>query len=282
MPFASVNGIKLYYEVHGTAGPPLVFAHGGGADMTQWDPQVEFFSRQFQVITYDSRGHGHSGVPAEGYSVEIFTEDLSALLRHLAVPRACIIGLSMGGMVAMNLALRHPEAVAALVLVSTAAEVNEVTRQNFEQSAQIALEIGMEAFAHGFCNVVFSEAFKRLKPELTGFCRKRIARTSPLGYANSIRALAAQEPLISSLAQIEIPALVVTGQIETLPHSLAYATAIRQAIPGAELAIIAEAAYLTGLEQPERFNEAVLNFLRRVEFNEEVSDDAESTHSCSG
>lgn len=261
MPFASANGIRLHYEAAGEGERAILFAHGGGADASQWLPQMEFFHRHFRVIAYDGRGHGRSEAPDGDTSVDILTEDLFGLLRALDLERCTVVGLSLGGVVAMNMAVRHPDSVDSLVLVSTAAEIDEEMQRNFEESARIALETGMGAFAAGFCAVVFSDRFKRERPESVEFYRKRIAAGSPGGYAAAIRALARQPSLLGKLRAIAVPTLVVAGEVETLPRSHERARKIRDAIPGADLALIPEAGYMANVEQPERFNAVVSTFL---------------------
>lgn len=263
MPHAAVNGTRIHYELRGEAGPVLVFAHGGAADATQWDAQVAEFASGYRVLAYDSRGHGRSDVPEEGYALEVLTEDLHALLEHLGLERACVVGLSMGGMVAMSLALARPEKVAALVLVSTAGEVDATMARNFEESARVAEEVGMEAFAEGFCNVIFTESFRCEHPERVESIRRRIAATSPQGYARTIRALARQRRRLSDLAAIRVPTLVVAGERESALNSMERARAIHRSIAGSELVAIDGAGYLPGVERPEEFNRVVADFLVR-------------------
>jgi len=103
MPEAQINGVKLYYEVTGH-GFPIVFSHEFAGDHRSWDAQVSFFSRRYQVVTYNARGYPLSEVPGdpEAYSQEMCVEDFRGLLRHLGVQQAHIVGLSMGGNVALN------------------------------------------------------------------------------------------------------------------------------------------------------------------------------------
>lgn len=264
MPLASANGVHLWYESVGDAERATVFAHGGGADASQWRSQLEYFGRDFRAVAYDARGHGRSESPEGETTIDVLTEDLFELLRDLSIGRSAVVGLSLGGVVAMNLALQHPTSVTSLVLVSTTAEIDEEMQRNFEESARIALETGMEAFAEGFCAVVFSDRFKRDRPEEVEFYRKRIAAGSPRGYAAAIRALARQKSLLGRIRSISVPTLVVAGGIETLPRSHERARRIRDAIPGAEMVLIPEAGYMANVEQPERFNAVVSSFLARV------------------
>lgn len=111
----AVGGGTLYYEVRGS-GPPVVLLHAGGLDLTMWDPQVGPVARAFRVIRYDARGHGRSSAPMGPHST---VEDLRALLDHLGVERANLVGISMGAGVALEFAISYPQRVSKLVLVST-------------------------------------------------------------------------------------------------------------------------------------------------------------------
>ena len=122
MPRVDVNGVSLYYEVTGH-GPPLVLAHGFACGLRMWDPQVNALARSWRVVTYDVRGHGISEAPDDpaAYSQAISVADLRALLEHLKMRRAAVGGLSMGGNIALNFALAHPDMVTALIVADTGA-----------------------------------------------------------------------------------------------------------------------------------------------------------------
>ncbi len=111
---ADVNGGRLYYEVYGH-GAPLVFLHPGLADSRVWDRQVNYFSDKYTVVRFDARGYGQSDAPTAPYAP---AEDLYALLQFLKIDRACIVGLSIGGTQAIDMALAHPQAVSALVVIA--------------------------------------------------------------------------------------------------------------------------------------------------------------------
>ena len=117
MPYASVNGAELYYEIHGQ-GTPLVLSHGGWTDTTHWAPNLPALSRRWQVVTYDRRGCGRSQAPAESHSWETWRDDLRGLLEHLGIDRAYVGGCSYGALLSLELALHRPEMVMALVLES--------------------------------------------------------------------------------------------------------------------------------------------------------------------
>ena len=117
MPVAQLNGVELYYEQTGQ-GFPLVWSHEFGGDYRSWEPQVRYFARRYRVITYNHRGYPPSSVPkeADAYDNNALVEDLHQLLRHLGIARAHVGGLSMGGNVALNFGIRHPEMAASLIV----------------------------------------------------------------------------------------------------------------------------------------------------------------------
>src|SRR5919198_21476 len=122
MPILRCRDINVYYEIVG-AGDPLLFIHGLGSSHRDWEPQVAFFSRHYQVITYDVRGHGKSDKPRGPYSVSQFAADAAELMRSLAIAPAHIVGLSMGGMIAFQLTLDEPARVKSLLIVNSAPEL---------------------------------------------------------------------------------------------------------------------------------------------------------------
>ena len=122
MPVHSVNGIDLYYEVAGQ-GEPIVFVHGLGSSTRDWQSQVEFFSESHRVVTVDLRGHGQSSKPAKDYSIHQFADDLGQLLEKTENTPAHVVGLSLGGMVAMELAVSRPNLVRSLVIVNSGPEM---------------------------------------------------------------------------------------------------------------------------------------------------------------
>src|SRR5947207_2466572 len=117
MPTIQANGVDLYYEVHGS-GEPVLLIHGLGSSTRDWAPQVPALSQRFQVIAFDVRGHGRSAKPKQRYSVKLFAADTAALIRTLDIAPAHVIGISMGGMIAFQLAVEAPQLVRSLVIVN--------------------------------------------------------------------------------------------------------------------------------------------------------------------
>ena len=148
MAYASVNGVSLYYEEHGS-GFPLVWSHEFAGDYRSWRAQVQFFSRRYRVITYNARGYPPSDVPEklDDYTQEQSVDDLRGLLEHLKIERAHIGGLSMGGNVALNFGLTYPEMARSLIVAGTGAGSTdpEPFRQNVNMRADRMRAGGMEA-----------------------------------------------------------------------------------------------------------------------------------------
>lgn len=128
MPTVEANGITLYYEVHGD-GPPLVLILGLGADIGVFQPLVRDLAAHHRVLAFDNRGAGRSGKPHEPYTVPMMADDTAGLVRAVGMAGAAVLGISLGGRIAMELAVRHPELVGRLVLVSTAARVVPTLRR---------------------------------------------------------------------------------------------------------------------------------------------------------
>src|SRR6266850_6389922 len=137
MPFARANGASLYYEATGT-GFPLVFVHEFGGDYRSWEPQVRYFSLRYLCVTYNARGYPPSDVPKEqsAYSQEIATDDLVSVLRHLRVPSAHIVGLSMGGFATLYLGIRHGQVARSLVVAGCGYGSMPAQRANWQADSE--------------------------------------------------------------------------------------------------------------------------------------------------
>jgi 3-oxoadipate enol-lactonase len=254
MPFLSVNGIELYYEVHGS-GPAVVLAHGAGGNHLSWWQQVPVFARHFTCITYDARAFGRSRDAADGGGRQWFWQDLAALLDHLGVERTAIVAQSMGGRTAVPFAIRAPGRTWAVVLAGTngGAVTDEVRdlQEQYKQSLPPGSTLNDRALAPGFREADPAREFlyrsiNRLNPK-----RPRDFLALPAGFRGS----AAER-----LAQSGVPVLflvnehdaVVPAEITRLCH---------EAVPGSRFQVIEGAGHSGYFERPDAFNAAVLAFL---------------------
>lgn len=272
MPMAPINGIRLYYEVSGS-GYPLLFSHEFAGDYRSWEPQVRFFARRYQVITYNARGYPPSDVPEEvsAYSQAQAAEDIVLLLRHLNIPQAHLVGLSMGGYAVLHVGLTHPEVARSLVVAGCGYGSVASERQKFQQdSAQIAQRLereGMQAvapvYARGPTRVQFADKDPRGWREFAD----QLAQHSAIGAALTLRGVQGQRPSVYALEaqmrQLQVPTLILTGD-EDEP-CLEPGLFMKRMIPTAGLVVLPKSGHTVNLEEPELFNRTLSDFLAAVE-----------------
>jgi len=259
---AEVNGTKLFYEMKGK-GEAIVFIHSGGFDRRVWDDQFNTFSEHYKVVRYDVRGYGKSIPPTKPYSDE---EDLYQLLKFLNIPKAHVVGMSMGGRIAIDFTITHPEMVASLIPVSSAVS-------GYPFSAQDLMEILKVVYAIQNDDVSFAgagEAWLQSAYNAPAMEHPEIAkRLRPIAMENArawlINPLFPRPPFppaMSRLAEIHAPTLVILGErdISTIK---AIAQALETGIPGAKKVVIPGAGHVVSMEKPEEFNSAVLDFLNK-------------------
>ncbi len=266
MPRAPVNGLSLYYEVRGR-GSPLVLVHGLACGLRMWDPQVRAFAPRWRVVTYDVRGHGTSDAPADAtrYSQAISVEDLRGLLEHLGMPRAVIGGLSMGGNIALNFALAHPEMVSALIIADTGAGSDGTDEWNAAACAyaEILERQGLEAFAEAaLTNPLFAH-YAAQSPEAERFIRSCLMTHRARGIAHTAREVLAKRPTIYALERelrkLRVPTLLIVGEHDD--SCVGVHRFMAETIPGSTHVNLPGVGHLTNLEAPAAFNAAVRRFL---------------------
>ena len=262
---ATINGWSIHYTTSGKLeGLPVVFIHGFPFSQEMWKPQVAAFSSEYRVVTYDIRGHGKSKVGDGQYTLELFVDDFFGILDHLNIERAVVVGLSMGGYIALRAIERNPEQFRALVLCDTKSEA-DTDEGKLKRAASIKLvkTEGVKKFAAGFVKSVFApETFKK-KPEIVRFLQKIIEKNSPVAIAGTLLALAARTDTTLSLPKINVPTLIIVGEKDTLTPVSA-AQSMNERIARSELHVIPNAAHLSNLENPEEFNQLLMNFLKRI------------------
>ena len=261
-----LQGHRIAYAIEAGAQPGrpwLVFSHSLAADHTMWAPQVGAFAHRFNILRYNTRGHGASDAPPPPYTLEQLADDLHALLDAVGIERCHFVGLSMGGMIGQMAALRHPRRFASLVLADTTSRYAADVRPVWEQRiAAVSGAEGMAAIAAGTLERWFTPAFRQRDPDTVARIERQIRATPVAGYIGCARAIMALD-LTARLPAIQVPVLVIVGE-EDPGTPPAMAEEIARAIPGARLERIPNAAHLSNLEQPERFNAAVAAFYDRV------------------
>ena len=270
MPKALINGVEIYYETTGQ-GFPLVWCHEFAGDYLSWEPQVRFFTRRYQVITYNARGYPPSGVPAdpETYSQPQSVDDLYGLLQHLGIRQAYIGGLSMGGNVALNFGLTHPEMAKALIVTATGSGSThrEQFLSNGADMVKRLLTQGMEPVADGYSRGPTRTQLLRKDPRGYEEFQKNLMAHSVIGSAHTFQGVIMRRPTIFQLEEklkaLEIPTLIMIGD-EDEP-CVEPAVFMKRCIPRSGLVVLPQCGHTINLEEPALFNQAVMDFLTSVE-----------------
>lgn len=244
-------------------GPAVVFIHGLTQDHTLFAAQRDAFAESHTFIAYDVRGYGQTDRAYDPpYDLDLLVADLRALLIALEMPRATLVGFSLGGLVSQLFAIKHPSMVAALVIVDSVAQFSPESKAMFAKRAQIAETQGIQSLADGMLSRWFTPEFHARNPERIARFRQQILANDPATVAATCR-LAATLNFLDKLPLVTAPTLVLVGEHD-LGNPLPKAREIKERIPGAELAVIPEAAHTGPVEQPETFNRMVLDFLHRL------------------
>lgn len=269
MPIVRLGSVGIYYEDRGR-GRPLVWSHGFACGAKMWQPQVEWFADRYRVITYDVRGHGASDAPAEpeAYSQPHSVEDLRALLDHLGLERSCIGGLSMGGNIALNLALAHPDLVAGLVIADTGAGSDDPDgwRTKCAEWAALLESRGIEAAVDVMLADPLFARYATQGPEAARHMRCLLTTHRARGLALTLRGVLPRRPSLYSLEErlraLATPALIIVGEHDE--PCVKVSGYLAETLPNAQLARIREAGHMTNLEDPTTFNAAVDRFLAEL------------------
>ena len=269
--YANVNGTKLYYEVAGT-GEPIVLIHGSFGDRRHWDFQFNEFSKKYKVLRYDVRGYGKSALPNPD-SAYTDSEDLNALLDFLRIEKANICGLSMGTLIAIDLALSHPDKCNSLILCGPrvagdgSAEYRTAYADSVSAGISRAVEIvknkgakeGTDSLWTG--NNPLSRAVR--SPKTLEALLKMGYEYSWLRYLYANKRMQAFPMAIKKLNEIKIPALIITAEYD-LELCKTVANILAKEIPNAKLLSIKGAGHMMNMDRPEEFNKRMVEFFKHL------------------
>ncbi|NLL85626.1 MAG: alpha/beta hydrolase [Syntrophomonadaceae bacterium] len=254
MPELLSNEAKLYYDVRGE-GFPIIFTHGASWNHLQWKKQVEFFKDKFKVITWDVRGHGYSTLPDGPVNSEDFSSDLIALMDHLKLDKAILCGLSMGGHISLQTAIRYPERVKSLILIGTPCSN---TLNLYEK-----VFVPINRFSSKIISMQLSA--KLQAKMLSQFNRENydyiISAFSMISKDNWIRVWDAVTRMESkhNLHQVKCPTLLLIGDHDTLTRR--HQPYMHDRIHNSTLRTINNAHHGTNLDNPRAVNEEIMNFI---------------------
>ncbi len=259
-----VRGFEMAYDDTGGNRTPLLLIHGYPLDRTLWAAQRAALADRARVIAPDLRGFGESGLPTGAMTMDEYADDLRALLDALGVKNAVVGGLSMGGYIAFAFYRKYAHRVRALVLADTRPQPDSPeAKKGRDENAAVARAQGAAAIAERMLPKMLTPKTLAETPALAQAVRAMLARQPVDGIVAALAALRDRPDSTPTLAQITVPTLVVVGAEDTLTPPKD-AEAMQQAVKGAHLVSIPNAAHLSNYEQPEPFTRAVMEFLKMV------------------
>ena len=272
MPYASTNGVKLYYEQAGR-GTPIVFVHEFSGDFRSWEAQMRHFSRRYRCIAFNARGYPPSDVPApvSKYSYRTAADDIAGVMRHLDVGRAHIIGCSMGAYATLQFGLRYSRRALSLTPVSAGAGSDPKGHAQFVKAsattARSFLEEGLAPAMKKYRTAPNRIQLENKDPRSFREFFVRFAEHSALGHANTLRGVQMRRPSIfdlgGRLARMKVPTHVVVGDEDE--SSLGPGLFIKRTCPAARLTVVAATGHVVNVEEPDLFNLITGDFLALVD-----------------
>jgi len=272
MPVLQIDGVELYYELEGE-GPAVVLVHAGITDARMWDDQFQEFAGRHSVLRYDIRGYGRSSLPGGSYSL---AGDLRDLLQTLGIERAALVGVSLGGRVALELALLEPRLVTALVLVGSGmpdhnwsdevkeigeAEDEALDRGDVDTAVQLNLDLWVAGPGRTLDDVDPKVVERVREMQRDAFVTQVAAYKAdpPPGPGGGV-----DPPVGSRLGEIAVPTLVLVGE-EDVQDIREISNRLAREIPGARKVVIRRTAHVPNMEKPAEFNVLVLDFLASID-----------------
>lgn len=260
MPFLTVDNVRLHYEDTGS-GPPLLFIHGLGSSVRDWFAQVPHFDDRYRVLRIDLRGHGRSERPPGPYHMAQFARDVAVALRRLDAAPAYVVGLSMGGMVSLQLGADAPQLVRSLVVVNSMTDARLRTWHDvwFYTSRRTAIQIlGMRRVGRIIGRRLFP---KPTQATLRREFMRRWVRNDKQAYLWSMDAIMGWS-VADRLSSLSVPTLLISSDQDYTPISAKNRAAAR--MPNASVAVVEDAHHALPVEKPDEFNALVDAFLARV------------------
>ena len=261
MSVTRIDDIQMAYTDTGM-GRPVVLIHGYPFNRSLWNEQVAELSHSYRVIVPDLRGFGESDASEGAATMDRMAQDVALLLDHLAISRAVIGGLSMGGYVALAFYKQFQSRVRALILADTRAQADTgEAKQTRAQQAEKALAEGMAGIADAMLPKLLTPETVSKRPEIVKRVRDMMLKTKPEGTAAALLGMAQRDDQTQLLAQISSPALIIVGAEDAITP-VADSEKMHKAIAGSRLVVLENAGHVSNLERTEEFNQHLLDFLR--------------------
>jgi pimeloyl-ACP methyl ester carboxylesterase len=273
MPYATTpDGVRLYYEEAGK-GTPIVFVHEFSGDLRSWEAQIQHFSRRYRCIAFNARGYPPSDVPprVSSYSQKLATEDIVAVMRHLKIRKAHVMGCSMGAQSTLHFGLTYPRMAITLTAIGAGSGLTTGTRaerlQKTEAYARRFEEEGLGAVLEQVRVAPNRVQLKRKNPRAFENFMKRFMEHSAQGRANTQRGIQGRRPALMSLERqfraLKVPTHLVAGDEDV--GVIEPALFIKRVCPAARVTIAPATGHLVNIEEPELLNRLTEQFYAEVE-----------------
>jgi 3-oxoadipate enol-lactonase len=262
MKMIKTASLETHYSDEGPSdSPAIIFSNSLGANLSMWQPQADHFNSEFRVIRYDHRGHGRSEVTEGPYSFEQLCNDAVALLDALNIERAHFVGLSMGGMTALGLAIDHPDRLLSICSANCVATIPPEGLKVWDERIAAISAGGLEPILEGTLQRWFTEPTISSRPQEMAAVKTMIAATPVDGYLGCCGALKKLNYL-DRLGQIELPTLFISGEHDQGAPASAMKDMHRRVAGSVYVEL--DAAHVSNLERPTEFNQALGDFLRAI------------------
>ena len=269
MPFISNNDANLYYEEFGkrqdSGAATIVFAHGYLFSHEMFLSQVDYLMNNYRIIVYDQRGHGQSDVPNSGYSIEELTGDALAIIDQLAGEAVHFVGMSIGGLIGLRLALQAPDKLKSLTVINASAEATEPgTIRQFDSAFGLARFFGIGPVLNKILALQFSPNFLNdpQRKKAASFWQKQIASTKRKSLLKFGKANLSKTPILDGLSGNNIPTLIIAGEFDQV-NPVACAERLDDVLGNSDLFVIPRAGHAAPIELPTPINLALENFLSK-------------------
>ena len=256
-----IRGLSTRIELDGPPDADVVMlSHSLALDLDMWEPQFAALTANYRVLRYDTRGHGATQAPAAPFTLSDLADDVRLILEHLKIARVHFVGLSMGGMIGQELAVRHPQLLSSLVLANTLSAYGPEAMPMWQGRIDAASgPEGIEPLVEPTVERWFTQAYRQGHADTLDRVRALIRRTSVAGSQECCRALMKLN-LTARLHALQIPTLVIAGRQDP-STPVAGAEVMADAIPGARLEVIENAAHISNIEQARVFTGLLTDFL---------------------
>ena len=260
------NGIQINYELLGRKDAPVVIlSHSLSSSMVMWSPQIDSLEPHFRVLRYDIRGQGGSEVTKGPYTLKLLGEDAIGLIDVLRIDKVHWVGLSMGGMIGQCVALDHPDRLKTLSLCDTGAIIADEAQPIWQERIDATRKKGMQSQVEATMERWFTPSYLSRNPQMLALIRRQFLATSVEGYLGCIEAIRKLNYL-DRLSEIKIPTLIMVGEDDP-GTPVSASEAMHQRLSNSRLVVLSSARHLSNVEQPEAFNNHLINFLNEFYLN---------------